>query len=126
MKPVQNETTGAMEVVIPAILKSVNPNIRFTKPTDAHPEGARFQMCTVEVTYPNNGGTDILPSTIWAKSIESNPDAFVPGNEVALTVQVDGEFKGLSKVGLPMFRRVNLELLGLELEEVEEEVEETA
>ena len=124
MKIVMNEVTGVNEFTVPAVLKSINPKIRFTKPTEANPEGARYQTCTVEIEYPNNGGTNTVISTVWAKSVESNQDAFKVGAEVSLTIQADGEFAGRSKVGLPQASLIDLSLFGIGADvAVEEEVE---
>jgi len=121
MKLVTNEVTGVQEFTVPAVLKTINPKIRFTKPTEANPEGARYQTCTVELMYPDKT-TDTVISTVWAKSVESNQDAFVPGAEVSLTIQADGEFAGRSKVGLPTASVINLSAFGIEVE-VKEDVE---
>lgn len=123
MKIIVNEVTGLREMVINAVLKAVGTEVRTTKPTDAHPDGAKFRVCEVEVTYPN-GSVKTVDSTLWDKSLTSLPDAFVAGKEISLTTQLEGEGAGYSKVGLASFRRVDLTAFDLSSVEAPEMVAE--
>jgi hypothetical protein len=118
MKVVVNETTGLRELVINAVLKAIGTEVRTTKPTEAHPEGAKFRWCEVSVTYPN-GAIKTVDSTIWDKSLTALPEAFEVGKEISLTTQLEGEGAGYSKVGLPTLRRVDITAFDLSsMEEV--------
>jgi len=116
MKIVINETTGFRELVVNAILLSIGNEVKYTKPTENHPDGAEFLWCEVEVTYPN-GEKSIVDSIIWAKSLEKLPEAFETGKVVSLTTQLQGEGAGFSKVGLPTMRRVDISLFDVASEE---------
>jgi len=123
MKIIINEATGLRELVINAVLKAVGTEIRTTKPTEKHPEGAKFRWCEVAVTYPN-GSVKTVDSTIWDKSLTSLPDAFEVGKEISLTTQLEGDGAGYSKVGLPTLRRVDLTAFDLSTVEAPEMVSE--
>ena len=107
MKIVVNEVTGLRELVMPAILRSIGAVVQTTKPTKNHPDGAKFNWCQVEVTYPDNS-KDTVGSSVWNKSLTSNPDAFKEGDEISLATQLEGDHAGYSKVGLPTARRVDI------------------
>jgi len=117
-----NEKTGLRELVMLAVLTTIGKDVRTTKPTEAHPDGAKFHWCEVEVTYPN-GDKKTVDSTLWAKSLEKLPEAFAPGKEISLTTQLEGDGAGFSKVGLPTMRRVDITAFDLENIEVADEVE---
>ncbi len=125
MKIVVNEVTGFRELIMNAVLKAVGTDVRTTKPTEAHPEGASFRWCEVDVTYPN-GAVKTVDSTSWEGSLTALPDAFVAGKEISLTTQLEGDSAGYSKVGLPTIRRVDLtafDLAGFENIQVAEPIE---
>lgn len=107
MKIIINEATGLRELVINAVLKAIGTDVRTTKPTENHPEGAKFRWCEVDVIYPN-GAVKTVDSTIWDASLTKLPEAFEVGKEISLTTQLEGEGAGYSKVGLPTLRRVDL------------------
>jgi hypothetical protein len=125
MKIVVNEVTGFRELIMNAVLKAVGTDVRTTKPTEAHPEGAKFRGAEVDVTYPN-GSVKTVDSTIWEGSLVALPEAFTPGKEISLTTQLEGDSAGYSKVGLPTLRRVDItafDLAGFDNIEVAEAIE---
>jgi len=125
MKIVVNEVTGFRELIMNAVLKAVGTDVRTTKPTEAHPEGAKFRWAEVDVTYPN-GSVKTVDSTIWEGSLVALPEAFTPGKEISLTTQLEGDSAGYSKVGLPTLRRVDItafDLAGFDNIEVAEAIE---
>ena len=125
MKISVNEKTGLRELIANAVLKAVGKEVKLTKPTEAHPEGAEYRWCEVEVTYPD-GAVATVDSSLWNKSLTALPDAFEVGKEISLTTQLEGEGAGFSKVGLPTMRRVDItkfDLGTIEAPAVEEKVE---
>ena len=120
MKIVINENTGLRELEVMGILTSIGDEVKHTKPTLVHPMGAEFQWCEVEVTYPN-GTVKTVDSIIWTNSLAKLPDAFQPGKEVSLTIQLEGEGAGFSKIGLPTMRKVDISQFDLSTIASEEE-----
>ena len=118
MKVAINEATGLRELIIMAVLTSIGTEVKLTKPTTAHPEGAAYRWCEVNVTYPS-GATKTVDSTIWDKSLTKLPDAFAVGKEISLVTQLEGEGAGFSKVGLPAMRRVDITKFDLSTIETE-------
>lgn len=119
MEVIINEITGLREFVLLAVLHSIGTEIKRSKPTERHPEGAEFRWCECEVTYPN-GDKKIVDSIIWNKSLEKLPDAFTIGKEVSLTTQLEGEGAGFSKIGLPTMRKVDITQFDLDTVETAE------
>ena len=121
MKTTINTVTGLRELVVTAILLSISKEIKRTKPTEKHPDGAEYHWCEVEVTYPN-GKKAVVDSSLWAKSLASEKlaGAFVVGKEVTLTTQLEGEGAGYSKIGLTPTRKVDISMFSLE--DIEEPV----
>lgn len=107
MTIILNAETGQQEMHMPATIKSISADVKLTKPTANHPEGARIQWCKVDVVYPS-GKTDTVDSTVWAKSVESLPDVFVPGAEIDLVTMLQGPKAGYSSVNLPATKRVDI------------------
>ena len=118
-----NEHNGQREMVIPGTIKSVGTEVRRTKPTDAHPEGAEYVWVETEITYPN-GQKKVVDSSLWHKSLTKLPDAFAVGKEVAVVTPLEGPNAGYSKVELAGTRKVDISLFGdLSTVETAEEIE---
>ena len=107
-----NEVTGGQEILLKAVLIAISADVRHTKPSGPTNTPKPYHIATVEITYPDGQKATVMGG-IWAKSIEKNPQAFVPGAEVAYRVQVDGDYAGFAKVELPPAARADLGRLGI-------------
>ena len=117
MEIILNEETGIREMFINGTLKSVSPEVR----TLDNEKKTPFRWTKVDIVYPN-GKTATVDSMLWEASLEKLPDAFAVGNTVALATQLEGDYAGMSKVGLPTIQRVDITQFDLSSIEVEKEV----
>tara|TARA_R110000772_G_scaffold54130_2_gene123589 strand:- start:143 stop:580 length:438 start_codon:yes stop_codon:yes gene_type:complete len=106
-----NDHTQEPEAYGPAILKTISMDTRMiTNTKDGKDKG--YHVATAEVTYVG-GAKAIVGASIWAKSLVSNPAFFTIGNTIELVVQVEGEYKGWAKIGMPALEKVDVSKLGL-------------
>lgn len=95
-----NPVTGLQELHMPAKLTRISADIRNLKTEKA----TGYRLCDVEVTY-DDGTKDTVNASVWEKSIEKN--LFKEGQDIALVIQVEGEYEGFAKVQLQPAKQVD-------------------
>ncbi len=83
----------------------------------ANKKGTNYTYSEVEIEYPN-GKKVIVDATTYENSVKVNKDRFVENAVVGLVVQIDGQFKGRTKLGLPSAREVDLSQFDLDLDSI--------
>ena len=120
MEIILNKETNIREGFVNGTLKSISEDVRTLDNAKKTP----YQWAKVEIVYPNGGGTAIVDSMLWTASLASTAkDSFTPGSTVSLAVQLDGDYAGTSKVGLPTIQKVDISMFKFDAVEVTEEVE---
>lgn len=95
-----NPVTGLQELHMPAKLVRISGDKR----TLATEKATGYRLCDVEVTY-DDGTKDTVNASVWEKSIEKN--LFAEGQDIALVIQVEGEYEGFAKVQLQPAKQVD-------------------
>jgi len=93
---------STMVVIIPAKMKSVSTETRMNS------NGTEWRLCTVEVKHPN-GALDVKSAQLFEKSYERFPDSYLPGSEVEVVIQTEGEGKGFAKIQLAAVERIDVD-----------------
>jgi len=93
---------STMVVIIPAKMKSVSETTRFNS------NGTEWRLCTVELEHPN-GSLDVKKAQLFENSYELFPDSYLPGSEVELVIQTEGEGKGFAKIQLAAVERIDVD-----------------
>jgi len=89
-------------VVIPATMKSVSQETR------VNTNGTKWRLCTIEIQNPN-GQLQTKQAQLFERSYQKFPDSFASGEQVELSVQIDGEGKGFAKIQLPSLERIDVD-----------------
>lgn len=108
------ELMTTKELILPAKMKSVPAKIRINS------NGNEWRLCAVELIHPN-GSVETKPAQLFETSYEMFPDSFLPGEDVQIAVQLEGESRGFAKVQLPALERIDVDVF---LEAVEFQVDE--
>jgi hypothetical protein len=99
-------STGEQEtirlVVIPAKMKSVSSQTRMNV------NGTEWRLCTVEIQNPD-GLLLTKQAQLFERSYQKFPESFYSGEQVELSVQIDGEGKGFAKIQLPSLERIDVD-----------------
>lgn len=95
-----NPVTGLQELHMPAKLTRISDDVRILN--NAKETG--YRLCDVLVTY-DDGTTDTVNASVWDKSIQKN--LFKEGQDVALVIQIEGEYTGFAKVQLQPAKQVD-------------------
>ena len=93
---------STMVVIIPAKMKSVSETTRFNS------NGTEWRLCTVEIKHPN-GSLDVKKAQLFENSYVLFPDSYLPGSEVELVIQTEGEGKGFAKIQLAAVERIDVD-----------------
>lgn len=95
------ELVTAQVLIIPAVVKSI------PSATRTNSNGTQWRLAHAEIMYPN-GTRKAVPAQLFEKSYEMFPDNFVPGMDVELEVQLEGEGKGMAKMQLPSLEKIDV------------------
>ena len=99
-------STGELQtvrlVVIPATMKSVSEETRMNA------NGTAWRLCTVEIQTPD-GQLQNKQAQLFDRSYQKFPESFERGEQVELSVQIDGEGKGFAKIQLPSLERIDVD-----------------
>lgn len=99
-------SAGEMEtvrlVVIPAKMKSVSSQTRMNV------NGTEWRLCTVEIQNPD-GLLLTKQAQLFERSYQKFPENFDNGEQVELSVQIEGEGKGFAKIQLPSLERIDVD-----------------
>lgn len=89
-------------VVIPATMKSVSEETRMNV------NGTKWRLCTVEIQNPD-GRLQTKQAQLFERSYLRFPDSFDRGEQVELSIQIEGEGKGFAKIQLPSLERIDVD-----------------
>ena len=89
-------------VVISATMKSVSEETRMNA------NGTEWRLCTIEIQNPN-GQLQTKQAQLFERSYQKFPESFGKGEQIELSIQIDGEGKGFAKIQLPSLERIDVD-----------------
>lgn len=95
------ELVTAQVLIIPAVVKSIPSTTRTNR------NGTLWRLAQAEIIYPN-GTRKVVPAQLFENSLDKFPDNFVPGVDIELEVQLEGEGKGMAKMRLPSMEKIDV------------------
>lgn len=109
----------ARVVIVTALMKAVSEKIRYNS------NETEWRLCTVELEHPD-GSKQTKQAQLFESSYDLYPDSYLPGEEVELIIQTEGEGKGYAKIQLPAIERIDVDafLQAAEFQEEEQLVDE--
>lgn len=94
-------TPPIMEFHTTGTLKKVGTDFR------ENSKGTKYTFSEVEVIHPN-GNKQTIDATTYENSLAKNLEAFQEGKTVGIVVQLDGDYKGRTKLQLAGAREFDL------------------
>lgn len=89
-------------VVIPAKMKSVSEETRMNA------NGTEWRLCIVEIQNPD-GRLQTKQAQLFERSYQKFNESFERGEQVELSIQIEGEGKGFAKIQLPSLERIDVD-----------------